>query len=275
MAKEFTELLNPRHVILFGLTGHWILLIVVIRFFQRDDLPSSSVENHICGLNQIICRQKIAGFHRENHSSFGPTMQAYTLIVAVFIILLIQNTITAVGKASIESLVWILYCRIAPKFGHSKLTVMSEKANELRKIVAERRAISAQDNYAKWTKLNRQHDKLVAEIDQLQKDVDLDKAKVNTFTGYLIAVVTSIPIWFFRVWYRKAVLYYFPPSVLPRALEWCLALPFTVTGGVSLTIWMMAAGTVASSLVFLVTFPFEKKVDKPTLPETSGKQKNN
>lgn len=195
-------------------------------------------------------------------------MEPYTLLVLVFVVLLIKNAISAVGKLSIESVTWVLYCRMAPRFGHSKLALMSEKTANLRQIVAKRRAVSAQDQYAKWTKLNREHDKLVAEIAQLQTEVDQDKLKVNTFTGYLIAAVTSIPIWFFRVWYRKVVLFYFPPGIFPQIFEWSMALPFTVTGGVSLTVWMMAAGTVASSLIFLVSFPFEKAVPKPELKET-------
>lgn len=193
-------------------------------------------------------------------------MEPYTLLLLVFVIQIVKQIISAVGKQSIESISWILYCKVAPKFGHTKLASMSEKSTQLRTVVAERRAVSAQDQYAKWTKLNRQHDKLVAEIEQLQKEVDLDKAKVNTFTGYLIATLTSIPIWFFRVWYRSVVLFYFPPAILPRAVEWSIALPFTVTGGVSLTVWMMATGAVASSLTFLFMFPFEKAVPKPVLP---------
>lgn len=199
-------------------------------------------------------------------------MEPYTLLLLVFVIQIVKQIISAVGKQSIESISWVLYCRVAPKFGHSKLASMSQKSSQLRTVAGERRAVSAQDQYAKWTKLNRQHDKLVAEIEQLQKEVDLDKAKVNTFTGYLIAILTSIPIWFFRVWYRSVVLFYFPPGILPRALEWSIALPFTVTGGVSLTVWMMAAGAVASSLTFLFMFPFEKAVPKPVLAKKLPQQ---
>lgn len=186
------------------------------------------------------------------------------LLISVLVVLFAKQLINAVGKATLENIGWSAYCKVAPKLGDSKFIALEQKNGELAKVSKERKSISAQDEYARWTKLNRQSDKLTGEINKLKEETSASRSYISKYIGYMILVTTTLPIWFFRVWFRKAVLFYFPTGVLPHYVEWFLALPFITTGGVGLTIWMSAVNNVVSSVIFLVKFPFEKEVPFPS-----------
>lgn len=186
------------------------------------------------------------------------------LLISVLVVLFAKQLINAVGKATLENIGWSAYCKVAPKLGDSKFIALEQKNGELAKVSKERKSISAQDEYARWTKLNRQSDKLTGEINKLKEETSASRSYISKYIGYMILVTTTLPIWFFRVWFRKTVLFYFPTGVLPHYVEWFLALPFITTGGVGLTIWMSAVNNVVSSVIFLVKFPFEKEVPFPS-----------
>lgn len=194
-------------------------------------------------------------------------LHPYTLLVSVLVVLVIKNVVAAVGKSNIESVVWQLYCRIAPKLGHPKLNQITLKQQEASHVNKERKSISAQDQYARWTKLNRQFDKLTEEIKQLNEEVAGEKTRVSKLLGLVLTLITTVPIWGFRLWFRKSVLMYLPPGVFPYPVERLLGLPFVTLGGVGLTVWMFASNSVISSIIFLITFPFQPPVEKPNKTE--------
>lgn len=190
-------------------------------------------------------------------------LHPFTLIVGLLVILIIDNVIKAMGKKNLEDIVWIIYCKIAGSLGNSKIKAINEKTIEAGKINKERKSISAQDQYAKWTKLNRQFDKVNEEIKTLTNDLASDKALITKYLTTVINILTSWPLWFSRFWYRKKVLFYLPPGLFPYPIERIFALPFTVLGGVGLTVWMFAIRNVISSVILMVSFPSEEKVEKP------------
>lgn len=194
-------------------------------------------------------------------------MHPFTLLVCVLMTLTVKQVVNAIGKKQLETFLWLVYCKIAPKFGHTKLNTIANKKQQAFEINKSRKAISAQDEYAKWTKLNRQFDKLTDEINKLNDQVTGEKAQVSKLLGLVITALTTIPIWFFRVWFRKSVLFYIPAGLFPYPIERLLALPFVPVGGIGLTVWMFASNSVISSIIFLIKFPFETPVEKPIKSE--------
>ncbi|GEQ70068.1 hypothetical protein JCM33374_g3744 [Metschnikowia sp. JCM 33374] len=186
-----------------------------------------------------------------------------TILALIFTVLFTKHTVGAIGKTNIVDFVWNAYTWFASKTGHPKLAKLAEKRKELVQINRERKSISAQDQYARWTKLNRAFDKVSTEIGALSEQVSSEKATVSKLVGLAITITTTAPIWFSRFWYRKVVLLYFPAGVLPYPVEWVLALPFTATGGLGLTVWMFAVNSVLSSAIFLVNYMLEPAVEKP------------
>ncbi|KAF5212878.1 GET complex subunit get1 [Clavispora lusitaniae] len=199
-------------------------------------------------------------------------LQPSSIVVLVFCVLAIKVCISLIGKTTIQDRIWYLYTIGASKTGHSKFVALAQKREELVRVNKERRAISAQDEYAKWTKLNRQFDKLNSEVNDLAEATSSEKAQISKLVNLAIAATTTAPIWFSRIWYRKVVLFYLPPKVFPYYIEWVLALPFIVTGGVGLTVWMFALNSVLSSLEFLIKFYLEEPVKKPEAPAASEAQ---
>lgn len=76
-------------------------------------------------------------------------------------------------------------------------------------------------------------------------------------------ILTTLPIWIARIFFRKTHLFYLRKGVFPSYVEWILALPFLPSGTVGLTIWMFAANSVIGNAISLVSFAFEKRNDKP------------
>lgn len=191
------------------------------------------------------------------------------VLVAIFLVLLLKTVTSAVGKSAILDWSWAVYTRLASKAGHAKFVALAEKRHELLRVNAQRKAISAQDQYAKWTKLNRQFDKLNAEVAALVEGVSAERLSVTKATGFALTAATAAPVWFARFWYRKQVLFYFPQGVWPYPVEWLLALPFTATGGLGLTVWMFAVNSLLSSLTFLVKYYSEPAVENPEEEKTA------
>lgn len=196
-----------------------------------------------------------------------------SILVFVFAVLLLKTVVNTIGKVNIENYAWNIYTGFASKSGHPQFVELRNKRAELVEINKQRKAISAQDQYAKWTKLNRQFDKVNGEVAALTEAVSSEKLRFTKTIGVLISLGTAAPVWFSRVWYRKAILFYFPPGVLPHYLEWVLALPFITTGGVGLTIWMMAVNSVLASLAQIILFYILPAVEQPTKPEQKPTEK--
>lgn len=186
-----------------------------------------------------------------------------TILAFIFTVLLAKHAVAAVGKSSLVDSVWGFYTWLASRMGHPKFRELALKRQELVKVNRERKAISAQDQYAKWTKLNRAFDKLSGEVNALAEDVSSEKASISKLVNLTLTIFTTAPIWFSRYWYRKVVLLYFPAGVFPYPVEWVLALPFMATGGLGLTVWMFAVNSVLSSLTSLIKYALEPVVEKP------------
>lgn len=201
-------------------------------------------------------------------------LHPFTLLISIFLVLVLKQAVNSIGKKNIETFAWRTYCQLAPKFGHSTLSKIAEKSREAADVNKQRKAISAQDQYAKWTKLNRQFDKLNAEVDSLNNELSQERATVVKVISQAITIATAVPIWFSRVWFRKSVLFYLPPGVFPYPLERLFGFPFVVLGGVGLTVWMFSVNSVISNIVFMVKFPFEKPVAKPVKQEKVSEVQN-
>ena len=200
-------------------------------------------------------------------------ISGYTILVLVWVILFVKALVDLIGKPTLQQLGWQLYLIIGPKLGLNKgFNEYGQKRKELWETTREKRSISAQDQYAKWTKLNRKCDKLNAELKLLEEQISKDKAKVNTVVNQILFLLISGPVWFFRIWYRKNVLFYLPKGALPKQIEWVMALPFFATGTVGLTMWMQCVGQVLSQILFMFEFLFiDKPVAKPQPPKVSQK----
>lgn len=108
---------------------------------------------------------------------------------------------------------------------NNKIQQQAVKINsEYKKIKAEQDGISAQDQYGKWTKLNRKLDALEKQQKTLKTQADevnkANKANVQKYEKFLI----SFPFMGLKMWYGKTLLVEFESfktisKVLPYTLE--------------------------------------------------------
>ena len=120
--------------------------------------------------NPLIYRTCL--IRRISHSTYcsedllsSAVMISSTLLISVFFIQLALYLINSIGAKTINEILWQLYIRLP--FGTSK--DIKEQARLRRDVVRLKRemaAVSAQDEFSRWAKIRRQHDKALAEYDK-------------------------------------------------------------------------------------------------------------
>jgi hypothetical protein len=126
---------------------------------------------------------------------------------------------------------------------------------------------SAQDDFAKWAKLRRQHDKKKAEYDEngtrhLPSKHPLHPSKTNSFLSPTAQSLKSFRTNFDRVasalrwlgtsgarfviqfWFSKQALFWIPQGWAPYYVEWLLSFPRAPLGSVSVNMWWIACASV-------------------------------
>jgi len=119
-------------------------------------------------------------------------------------------------------------------------------------------AVSAQDDFAKWAKLRRTHDKTVAELEKHSKrtwarkthfpilraslaaSLAASKSKFDTAAAGARWVATNGLRLFLQFWFSRRPMFWLPKNLAPGYVEWFLALPRAPTGSVSIQLWGIA-----------------------------------
>lgn len=144
---------------------------------------------------------------------------------------------------------------------------------EHQKLAASNRAVSAQDDYARWTKNNRKLTQMENELKRLKEQLAAATAQNKQMLGKLRLVSLTLPFLALKLWKGKHVVFYLPKSnVFPKVISgvwsqgWlylALAPLKLITGksvvtastaevGVSLGIWLWALQRVIDTLEFLL-----------------------
>lgn len=185
----------------------------------------------------------------------------------------------------------------------SRLALPNVRAvgNKYRRLLAEHqelatlnKSISAQDDYARWTKNNRKLTQMDNELKRLKEQLASATAQNKQILGKLRLVSLTLPFLALKVWKGKHVVYYLPNSkVFPKVISsvwsqgWMyLALsPLRfLTGksviaasatevGVSLGIWIWALQRVIDTLEFVVKqLLLTSAVARPHAPDSHGQK---
>ena len=127
---------------------------------------------------------------------------------------------------------------------------------------------SAQDDFAKWAKLRRQHDKKKAEYDENGTEISLEQLS-NTHESQKLTLppptaqslksfrtnfdrVASALRWLgtsgarfvIQFWFSKQALFWIPQGWAPYYVEWLLSFPRAPLGSVSVNMWWIACASV-------------------------------
>ncbi|OAQ71046.1 CHD5 domain-containing protein [Pochonia chlamydosporia 170] len=176
-----------------------------------------------------------------------------TILFLIFAVEVVAQFINAVGAAQINNLLWTLI---------NYLPVSTSKAAaEQRKLQAEylkvRRdlnATSSQDEFAKWAKLRRQHDKLLEKLDASKKGMEASRARFDNYLTAIRMLITKVPQYFLPFWYGKEPMFWLPYGWFPYYAEWIISFPRAPLGSVSAPSWQLACSGVITLLSEIIMF---------------------
>ncbi|KAK5258432.1 GET complex subunit get1 [Exophiala xenobiotica] len=174
-----------------------------------------------------------------------------SLLVVVFLIQLACHLILTIGSKPINDLLWQIYCRL-PLGSSRDIQEQIRLRQEVVRLKREMNAISAQDEFSRWAKVRRQHDKALADHDQKAAAVSSSRASFDTKATAIRWLCTSGLRFGLQFWHAKTPVFTYPRGWFPWYIEWLLGFPRCPYGGVSINVWSMACGTVIA-LVWDVT----------------------
>lgn len=109
---------------------------------------------------------------------------------------------------------------------------------ERRSLAVKRDAVSAQNEYAKWTKLNRQIDALNLKIAQHEKAIAANSSGNLAGFGVLVTALLKLPLLALPLYYYNLELFSINVGWFPHWLKWLLALPKNRVGTIGISSFM-------------------------------------
>jgi len=97
--------------------------------------------------------------------------------------------------------------------------------SEILKIRTEMSNTSSQDEFAKWAKLRREHDKKLAQVEKLAGGVSVSRAKFDGVIRALQWIVTNGLGLVMMFWWRKEAMFWLPGGWWPWGVEWVVSWP--------------------------------------------------
>ncbi|KAK0639261.1 CHD5-like protein-domain-containing protein [Cercophora newfieldiana] len=161
-----------------------------------------------------------------------------SLLVVIFAVELLVQLINTVGAGTINGLLWRLVTSL-PIPVSKQYVEQRQKQKEYLAVRHELNATSSQDQFAKWAKLRRQHDKLLEELEKKKASLDASQASFDRYLTGIRLVLTRGAQWFLPFWYSKEPMFWLPYG-LPYYIEWFASFPKAPMGSVSIVVWQWA-----------------------------------
>ncbi|KAL8985777.1 MAG: hypothetical protein Q9177_004343 [Variospora cf. flavescens] len=166
-----------------------------------------------------------------------------SLLLVVFILQVLIHLANTVGAQVINDLLWTLYNKLPTSTRDSVLESNKLRAQALL-LKRELMATSSQDEFAKWAKLRRQHDKVVAQYDEKANSLKSFQSSFTQATTVLRWLGTNGLRFVLQFWFARRPMFWFPRGWLPGYVEFLMAFPRAPRGSVSIQIWGIACATV-------------------------------
>ncbi|RFU27801.1 hypothetical protein B7463_g8541, partial [Scytalidium lignicola] len=166
-----------------------------------------------------------------------------SLLVTVFILQLVIHVVNTVGAATVNNLLYNIYALIVLSSSKEAAGQRQLKSTFL-KIRQELNATSSQDEFAKWAKLRRQHDKLLEQLEKTKASTDESKAKFDSTVTTIRWIGMNGLRLFLNFWYQKQPMFWIPQGWVPYYAEWLLSFPRAPLGSISIQAWSLACGAV-------------------------------
>ncbi|EKG21926.1 CHD5-like protein [Macrophomina phaseolina MS6] len=198
-----------------------------------------------------------------------------SLLLVIFIVSLVTHLVNSIPAAALNELLWILYNKLPTPTSKAAREQVKLK-HEVLRLKKEMNGVSAQDDFARWAKLRRSHDKVFADLQKSDSGIRSARTSFDTTVASIRWVLTNGLRFFLQFWYAKQPLFWIPQGWVPGYVEWILAFPRAPTGSISVQVWGVACASVISlvseALVALyslatgkVATKAERKKEEPVL----------
>ncbi|KAL2021566.1 hypothetical protein VTK56DRAFT_7065 [Thermocarpiscus australiensis] len=162
-----------------------------------------------------------------------------SILAVVFITELVIQLVNTIGATTINNLLWRFYLSLPTPLA-KEFAEQRKKQKEYLSVRHDLNATSSQDEFAKWAKLRRQHDKLLDELEKKKSALDASRARFDRYLTTARLVSTRGMQFFLLIWYRREPMFWLPYGWFPSYVEWFASSPFAPRGSVSIMVWQSA-----------------------------------
>ncbi|RCI12149.1 hypothetical protein L249_0389 [Ophiocordyceps polyrhachis-furcata BCC 54312] len=161
------------------------------------------------------------------------------LVFLIFSIELLAHLLNVIGASRINGLAWTLVNYLPVSTSRAAAQQRQLQAEYL-KVRRDLNGTSSQDEFAKWAKLRRQHDKLLEKLEASKKELEASRAKFDNSLWIVRLLLTKVPQYFVPFWYGKQPMFWLPYGWFPYYAEWIISFPSAPMGSVSAPSWQLA-----------------------------------
>jgi len=166
-----------------------------------------------------------------------------SILVVTFVLQLLIHLVNTVGAATINNILWNIYNRLPTPTSKSASEQRALKTQFL-KLRRELNSTSSQDEFAKWAKLRRQHDKVLEELEKSKATLDTTKKTFDQIITTLRWLGTNGLRMLLQFWFSKQPMFWIPSGWVPYYAEWLLSFPRAPLGSISIQAWALACGAI-------------------------------
>ncbi|OQO02904.1 hypothetical protein B0A48_11187 [Cryoendolithus antarcticus] len=174
-----------------------------------------------------------------------------SLLLVIFGFQLLIHLVNTVGASTINELLWQIYTKLPTPQSRQAASNLSLRG-EVVKLNREMTNTSAQDDFAKWAKLRRQHDKKKDEYDKNAANIQSFRTNFDRAVKLLRWLGTTGARFLLQMYFAKQPLFWLPQGWVPYQVEWLLSFPKAPLGSISVQLWWIACTSVIAMLVALL-----------------------
>ena len=138
---------------------------------------------------------------------------------------------------------WHLFTLLPTSQSHSTSNLSALRRDVVR-LNRDMTATSAQDEFSKWAKLRRQHDKAKDKYDALARDQQSFRTNFDRIVSVLRWLGTQGLNFFCNAYFSAQPMFWLPRGWVPYAAEWVLSFPRAPVGSISINVWGIACASV-------------------------------
>ncbi|KAG9244051.1 protein get1 [Calycina marina] len=162
-----------------------------------------------------------------------------SILVLVFILQLVIHLINTFGAVTINNILWRIYNQL-PTPASKTVAGQRQLKKQLLKLKQELDATSSQNEFAKWAKLKRQHDKMLEQYEKSKSSLESTQKTFDSTISALRWLGTNGLRMLLQFWFQKQPMYWIPKGWVPYYAEWLLSFPRAPLGSVSIQVWSVA-----------------------------------